>query len=274
MSTGAIDISVLPFTQPIRDDVYVSAGERETLIKVGLWDKPYAADELVEDMDASGIAAGLIPAQDFGVSAVSYEAVAEIVSAAPTRLFGLAGINPTELAAGVRKLEHAVRELGFVGAHSYPHWFGLPPDDRAYYPFYSKCLELDVPVQVQAGMAFQRHKRNVGHPGAFDRIAVDFPELRLVAIHTGHPWQRELVAIAWKHRNVTIGGDTHHPSHWSRDLVDFIAGDGRKQVVFGTNYPALGFGEFLDAIGELGFTEEVRRSLLTDNARRIYKLDV
>lgn len=274
MSRRAIDISVLPFTQAIRDDVYVAAGERETLIKVGLWDKPYAAVELVADMDASAVAAGLIPAQNFGVSAVPYDAVAEIASAAPTRLFGLAGINPTDIAAGVEKLEHAVRELGFVGAHSYPHWFGLRPDDRAYYPFYLKCLELDIPIQVQAGGAFQRHKRNVGHPDAFDRVAVDFPELRLVAIHTGHPWERELVAVAWKHRNVTIGCDTHHPSHWGRELVDFIAGDGRDQTVFGTNYPALGFGEFLDAIDDLGFSDDVKRPLLIENAQRIYKLDV
>ena len=269
---GAIDISVLPFTQAIRDDVYVGAGERETLVKVGLWDKPYTADELVADMDASGIAAGLIPAQNFGVSAVSYEAVAEITQAAPGRLFGLAGISPTDITAGVKRLEHAVRELGFAGAHSYPHWFGLRPDDRAYYPFYLKCTELDIPIQVQAGMAFQRHKRNVGYPDAFDRIAVDFPELRLVAIHTGHPWERELVAAAWKHPNLAIGGDTHHPSHWSHELVEFIAGDGREQAVFGTNYPELGFREFLAAIDELGFTDDVKRSLLVENAKRIYKL--
>lgn len=59
---------------------------------------------------------------------------------------------------GKTRLERAVRELGFVGAHSYPHWFGLRPDDRACYPFYAKCLEPDVPIQVQAGMRFQRHK--------------------------------------------------------------------------------------------------------------------
>ena len=274
MSTRAIDISVLPFTAQVRDDVYVGAGERETLIKVGLWDKTYSPDELAADMDISGIAAGLVPAQNFGVSAVSYETVAEIAAAAPTRLFGLAGIDPTDITAGVERLERAVRELGFVGAHSYPHWFGLRPDDRAYYPFYAKCLELDVPIQVQAGMCFQRHKRSVGRPDAFQHIAVDFPDLRLVAIHTGYPWERELVVAAWKHENLTIGADSHHPSRWSRDLVDFIASDGREQAVFGTNYPVLGFGEFIGAIDELGFTDDVKRALLTENARRIYKLDV
>ena len=29
---------------------------------------------------------------------------------------------------GVRALERAVKEYGFIGAHFYPHWFELPPD--------------------------------------------------------------------------------------------------------------------------------------------------
>ena len=270
--TGAIDVSVLPYTQEIRDTVYVQAGEGETLVKVGLWDRPYTPAALVSAMDEAGVKLGLIPAQDFGISAVEYEQVRGIAAAAPDRLFGLAGIDPRDIAAGVGKLSHAVGELGFVGAHSYPHWFGLAPDDRAYYPFYMKCLELDVPIQIQAGICFQRHKRNVGRADAFDAIAVDFPELRIVAIHTGYPWERELIAAAWKHPNLIIGCDTHHPRTWSRDLVEFIAGDGREQVVFGTNYPELGFAEFIEAIRELGLDNGTLESLLSENARRIYRL--
>ena len=38
---------------------------------------------------------------------------------------------------GVRQLETAVKEFGFVGAHVYPHWFELPPNNAKYYPFYA-----------------------------------------------------------------------------------------------------------------------------------------
>ena len=53
----------------------------------------------------------------------------------------------------MRDLERAVKELGFIGAHTYPHWFELPPDHRRYYPFYAKCCELDVPIQMQVGQS-------------------------------------------------------------------------------------------------------------------------
>ena len=40
----------------------------------------------------------------------------------PDRFSGLAGIDPFRGMQGLRDLENAVNEMGFVGAHLYPHW--------------------------------------------------------------------------------------------------------------------------------------------------------
>ena len=172
----------------------------------------------------------------------------------------------------MRKLEHAVTELGFVGAHSYPHWFGLSPDDRRFYPIYWKCIELGVPVQIQVGQAFQAGLRSVGRPEAIDALAVDLPELKIVGIHTGYPWEREMVSVAWKHPNVFIGADCHHPRNWAPDLVEFIRGEGQDKVLWGTNKPVFEFGPMLDAVDELGFTDEIKHKLLYANVKRVYGL--
>jgi hypothetical protein len=73
---------------------------------------------------------------------ISYERVAAMVKKHPTRFSGLAGVDPTEGMKGLARLEYAIRELGFVGAHLYPHWFEMPPDHARYYPIYAKCAEL------------------------------------------------------------------------------------------------------------------------------------
>ena len=69
-------------------------------------------------------------------------------------------------------MEHAVEEFGFVGAHLYPHWFGMEPDDRRLYPFYAKCIELDIPIQMQVGHCLrysaERPLRSTGRPLALD----------------------------------------------------------------------------------------------------------
>ena len=76
-------------------------------------------------------------------------------------------------------MEWGIKELGFVGAHLYPHWFGMEPDHARYYPFYAKCCELDVPIQMQVGhclrYSVERPLRSVGRPITLDTIACDFP---------------------------------------------------------------------------------------------------
>ena len=77
--------------------------------------------------------------------------VARAVEAYPDKFSGLAGIDPYMGMDGVRALETAVRDMGFIGAHLYPHWFELAPDHAKYYPIYTKCCELDIPIQMQVG---------------------------------------------------------------------------------------------------------------------------
>ena len=114
---------------------------------------------LLDRMDRAGIEKAFLIATRAGPRGhpssyrIPYELVAETIAQAPGRLYGLAGIDPNEGMAGVRDLEMAVRDLGFIGAHFYPHWFELAPDHAKVYPFYAKCVELGVPIQMQIGQS-------------------------------------------------------------------------------------------------------------------------
>jgi uncharacterized protein len=173
----------------------------------------------------------------------------------------------------IRKLDHAVRELGFVGAHVYPHWYGQSPDHRAYYPFYAKCAELGVPIQIQVGHSAQPFLPTVAHPMALDRVAIDFPELTLVGIHVGYPWTEEMCAVAWKHKNVYVGTDAHAPRYWDASLIKFINGRGQDKVMFGTDWPVIPFERAMKELHALELKEHAKRKLLFDNAVRVYRLE-
>ena len=171
--------------------------------------------------------------------------VADAVVAHPQKFSGLIGIDPFNGMDGVRELEYAVKELGFIGAHLYPHWFELAPDHAKYYPFYGKCVELDIRIQVQVGQSMiyspDHRCRSVGQPITLDAVACDFPELRLVGIHVGIPWADEMMAMAWKHENVFIGCDAHSPRYWPESFVRFINSYGQDKVIFRTDSPVLDF---------------------------------
>ncbi|GIW09040.1 MAG: hypothetical protein KatS3mg061_0097 [Dehalococcoidia bacterium] len=239
-------------------------------------------EQLLEKMDRAGVEHALLPAVKVGPSwhpisrQIPYEVVAELVQRYPTRFSGLAGIDPTEGIAGLRQLEYAVKELGFVGAHFYPHWFDLPPNHARVYPFYAKCCELDIPIQLQVGNCLrysaERPLRSVGRPILLDEVACDFPELKLVGIHIGWPWTEEMIAMAYKHPNVYIGSDAYAPRYWDAALVRFIDSWGQEKVLFGTDFPVIDPERALREIGELPFRPAARRKFLRNNAIRLYRL--
>ena len=239
-------------------------------------------EDMIGRMDAAGIQRSFLIAAKVGVKhhpacyQVPYPMVAEAVQKYPERFSGLAGIDPTEGMAGVRELEKAVREYGFIGAHSYPHWFELAPDHAKYYPFYAKCVELDIPIQLQVGQSMiydaSYPRRSVGRPISLDSVACDFPELKLIGIHVGIPWTDEMIAMAWKHRNVYIGCDAHRPTYWPESFVKFINSYGQDKVIFGTDFPVLPFEQTRADIEALGLKPAALRKLLRENAVRVYKL--
>ncbi len=205
---------------------------------------------------------------------IPYSRIAEVCAAHPDRFSGLAGIDPTRGMQGLRDLTHAIDELGFVGAHLYPHWFALAPDAAQYYPYYAKCCELDVPIMMQVGqnLIYSRDRRlpSVARPITLDQVAIDFPDLRLLGIHIGVPWTDEMIAMAWKHRNVFIGVDAYAPKHWPKQLIHFLNTYGREKVLFGTDWPVIDPERAVREIAELGIRPESLALLMRDNARRIF----
>ncbi len=240
----------------------------------------YTLERMLQMMDAAGTERAFLVAHKTGQLGLPgswhlpYETVAEAVARYPDRFHGLAGIDPTEGMAGVRGLEAAVRDLGFIGAHAYPHWFELPPDHARWYPFYAKCVELDVPVLLQVGQSLvyepRRPLRSVGRPITLDAVACDFPELKLVGIHVGIPWADEMIAMAWKHENVFIIADAHAPKYWPESFVRYIDSYGRHKVMFGTDFPVLDFARYRAEVDALGLRPESYRAFLRDNALRVF----
>ncbi len=233
-------------------------------------------------MNRAGIARSLliaVRAGDLNVREsfeIPYSRVAEVCAAHPDRFSGLAGVDPFRGMQGLRDLESAVRDYGFVGAHLYPHWFSLAPDHAKYYPYYAKCCELDIPIMMQVGhsLIYSRNRRlpSVGRPICLDRVAIDFPELRLLGIHIGVPWTQEMISMAWKHENVFIGVDAYAPKHWPPEIVHYLDTYGRHKVLFGTDWPVIDPERAVAEIDALGLRPDSRRALMRENALRVFRL--
>ena len=238
--------------------------------------------EYIKKMDQAGIERSLliaVRAGDIRVPEsfeVPYESVHKVCSEYPDRFSGLAGIDPFRGMQGLRDLENAVNEMGFVGAHLYPHWCELPPNHRKYYPYYAKCSELGIPIMMQVGhnLVYSRKRRlpSVGKPIYLDQVAIDFPELKLIGIHIGIPWTEEMISMCWKHENVFTAGDAYAPKYWPESYVHYANSYGQKKVLFGTDWPVIDPVRAVEEFNQLNFRESASQRILRENALEVFNL--
>ena len=226
-------------------------------------------------MDRSGIERSFLVAvrcgdlRVRGSTEIPYEKVHAAVQRYPHRFSGLAGIDPTRGIAGLKELDKAVKEYGFVGAHLYPHWFGQAPDAAIYYPYYARCAELGIPIMMQVGhcLVYQKDRRlpSVGRPITLDQVAIDFPELTLIGIHLGYPWTEEMISVCTKHPNVYMAGDAYAPKHWGAAAVHFANTFGQDKFMFGTDWWVIDPERAVDEVHDLEFPRGIAAE---DHARQ------
>jgi len=239
-------------------------------------------EDQVSQMDAAGITAALLVATKVGRVGlpgswqVDPNTVLEATKKYKGRFFGLMGIDPSSGMTGVKELERYVLDHGFVGAHVVPHWFGMSPDDARLFPFYAKCLELDIPIQIHIGSSlintpFQQ-SLSLGNPTSLDEIAYTMPFLKMVATNSGWPWIEELVSASNKHENIYVVVDKHPVSAMGWPLLNFIKSWGINRVLFGADFPSATYQEVLAEIDQLDLSEKVKPRLMAQNAVELYKL--
>ena len=278
---GTIDIWCNVFTPNLLKKYYEDVEEMRSVFQGKLASnlKGYTPKDFLAVLDDAGVDKILIPngkhrsyiKQELHWN-MSIDEVAEIVQHDRSRIVGLYGINPFTRMEGVRELERAITQYGFKGAHIHAYGFGLPLNDAMFFPFYAKCDELGVPVEIQTGHAANLMPSAMGRPILIDDVALYFRDLKIVALHTGWPWVEELIALAVKHPNVYVGATGHAPKYWDSSLIRFLNSRGQDKVLFGTDFPLLLHKDALQQVEELQLRPEPKKKLLRDNAIKVFDL--
>lgn len=204
---------------------------------------------------------------------ISNDEVAAIVQSRPEVLVGVASVDLARPMSAVRELRRAVKQLGLRALRVVPWLWNLPPNDRRYYPLYAECIELGIPFCTQVGHTGPLCPSEPGRPIPYlDEVALEFPELVIVGGHVGFPWTDEMISLATKYKNVYIDTSAYKVKRYPAVLREYMAGHGRKKVLFGSNFPMLTPAECLAGLDSLGLDDEARQLFLGGNAARVFRL--
>jgi uncharacterized protein len=181
----------------------------------------------------------------FGIQAaatgwnVPNDVVAEYVGRSPDRLIFFASIDPGS-DGFMYELEKCHLGLGCKGVKLGPVYQGLHPLDKRYYEIYRYCQQRSLPIITHMATTFSSGvPMEFARPIHMDQAAVDFPDLKIVLAHMGHPWENETIAVIRKQANVFADTSALYCRPWQfyntiRLAVEYGA---ESKLLFGSDFP-------------------------------------
>jgi predicted TIM-barrel fold metal-dependent hydrolase len=176
--------------------------------------------------------------------------VAGYVRQHPEKLIGFASVDPNDLDAP-DQLEYAVTELGLRGLKLGPIYQHFDPLGEEAFRVYKVAERLGLPVMWHQGTTFVRDAPLLfARPAMLDEVARQFPDLRVVIAHLGHPWIEEAMATIRKHPHLyaDISALETRPWQYYNGLVAAVEYGVAHKLLLGTDYPFSTIQRTLDGL--------------------------
>jgi uncharacterized protein len=165
--------------------------------------------------------------------------VSEYVATHADKLIGFLSLDPTqdgwqdEMVAGHR-------ELGLRGIKLLSMYAGFFPNDERLDPLWKYASENALPVLLHTGTTFvAQAPLECTLPRHLDRVAIRFPEVKIIMAHLSHPYEHECVAVIRKHANVysDISALHYRPFQLYHSLMLVQEYGVWDKLLFGSDYP-------------------------------------
>lgn len=256
----------------------MSPMELRKMITEKAMERALTDEEFVKMLDEAGVTCACIGTGRFA----TIEHTLELAGKYKDRLIPWARISPHEGMNGVRRLEHYVKEFGLRGLEVSTFRERLYANDKKYYPYYAKCVELNIPARVYCTMNYAADRpMDLGRPIYLDEVCRDFPELIIIAGLGGWPWVPELVGLARRHPNLYIDLAAHRPIHIPKPgsgfemLLQFGNTLLQDRMLFASSWMTLGLPlkQIIKETEDLPLKDSVRPKWMYQNAARILGID-
>jgi predicted TIM-barrel fold metal-dependent hydrolase len=179
--------------------------------------------------------------------------VADYVAAHPDKLIGFLSLDPTT-EGWQREMRDAHQQLGLRGIKLLPMYAGFQPDDERLDPLWRYATQHALPVLLHTGTTFiSQAPLDCTLPRHVDRVAIRFPDVKIIMAHLAHPYAGECVVVARKHPNVyaDISALHYRPFEFYNSQMLVPVYCKRPNLLFGTDYPFTTVNATIDGLHSL-----------------------
>lgn len=193
----------------------------------------------------------------FGIKAeasgwvVPNEFIADYVKLHQNKVIGFASVDPNQPDADI-ELEYCIKKLNLKGLKLGPIYQHFnPQNEKKAYPIYEIAQEYKIPIMWHMGTSFvQKGLLEFTKPLLLERIALDFPELKMIIAHMGHPWENDTIVLIRKQPNVFADISALYYRPWQFYNTMVLAQEYKviDKIFFGTDFPFTTLKESINGI--------------------------
>jgi predicted TIM-barrel fold metal-dependent hydrolase len=245
----------------VRDDYF--KGPQSMFAQVDL-------GELLDEMDEQGVRRAILM-DNLAKPSVTAR---KFVEDKPDRFaLAIGGFNLLRPMSSLKELGALVKDLPIAYAAVGPSFWGdgqYPPSDAVYYPLYTKCAELELPLCINTGLPGPPIPGEAQNPIHLDRVCVRFPELKLCMIHGADPWWDIAIRLLIKYNNLRLMTSAWSPKRLPESLLHYMRTRGPNKVIYGSDWPVLRMRRVIPEARALDLPAEVLDNYLYNNAEEFF----
>lgn len=150
---------------------------------------------------------------------------------------GFCTVDPRE-PGSFQEFKQGVTELGLRGLKLAPTYQGLDPRLPECWPFYGLAQDLEIPVMFHCGGAYSG-SLEFQDPCLLDKVAMNFPALKIWIAHLGQPFMEQTVILMRKNRNIWADLSARFHRKWQlyNGLMHAIEYGVTDRLLFGSDFP-------------------------------------
>ncbi|MFB6270858.1 MAG: amidohydrolase family protein, partial [Halobacterium sp.] len=266
--------------QPTEEFLHDAGGQmmRDAADRFGTDLDTWDYDEMVAEYEDAGVSRAVLLGWDAetntGNPPVPNDYVADVRDEYDDFFVGFASVDPLKDDC-VEEAIRAVEDLDLSGFKFQQIAQGFDPSDPAHDDLWDTIESLDVPCVFHGGNSTlgacspggRGLKVKYGNPMLLDDVAAEHPDLQILIAHPAFPWEREQLAICQQKGNVYMDLSGWMPEYIDDQVLHYAGTVLKDKVMFGTDYPMIHPGDWLDSLAEhTDYGDDVYRKLLWENA--------